>query len=66
MKNEINFQTYIYLGPEKFSIVVFDRISKKKFFNDEYLIKNQDYNQINFELFENFLEKNIFQIEKLT
>ena len=64
MDNEINFKTYLLLSPKKLSIVVNNNSETKKFFFEELNITNNS-NELDFNLIEEFLEKNIFKIEKL-
>ena len=64
MNNEINFETYLFIDNKKFIICVIDNISFEIIYTDQMLF-NKDYNKINFEMFNEFLEKNIFKIEKI-
>jgi len=64
MNNEINFETYLFIDNKKFIICVIDNISFEIIYTDQMLF-NKDYNKIDFEMLNEFLEKNIFKIEKI-
>ena len=63
MNSDINFVTYLFLSPQKFIISCYNQQNKSKIFHEEIIIENLS-NEINFDLLKNFLEKNIFKIEK--
>jgi hypothetical protein len=64
MINEINIETYLYIGSQKFIVSVFDKSSAKNLFRDEFFIKDS-FKDINFEELSKFLDSSIFNIEKL-
>ena len=71
MNNEADFESYFYLSTNKLIITVFEKNNKKNIFNDEVVLKDNDNNKDDDEIIdyleiENFLEKNIFKIEKIT
>ena len=64
MDKEINFQTYLSISPDKFSIYLFKKTSLKNLYREEVLLDNKN-NIINFNALFKFLEDNIYKIEKL-
>lgn len=65
MNDHQEFKTFLNLGSENFLITVFDQ-NNNKIFEDKFF-KEKNINEINDdELLNNFLDKNIFKIEKLT
>ncbi len=65
MINDNDFETYFYLSPNRLIVSVFQKDLTKKIFNREILI-NENLNLLNFEEVQNFLEKNISEIERKT
>ena len=63
MNNDINFETCLFLSSHKLSIGVYEKQSLKKIFYNE-IHNNQNSSQLNHEFLNNFLEKNIFDLEK--
>ena len=64
MNSEINFETYILITKEKFAIsAIHDTSYETIYFEQQFITDNQ--NNLNFEIFNEFLEKNIFKIEKI-
>ena len=63
MDNSHNFETYFFVSKKKIQINVYDKKNSKSIFYDE---KNNDnfHSELNLELIDFFLEKNIFKIEK--
>tara|TARA_Y100000996_G_C22413673_1_gene598351 strand:- start:136 stop:840 length:705 start_codon:yes stop_codon:yes gene_type:complete len=64
MKIENNFDTYLLISHEKFVISVNQKKNFETIFKKEKLIDN-DINQFRFKNLIDFLEENIFQIEKI-
>jgi hypothetical protein len=64
MNNYINFETYLYISPKKLVISVNQKIGFKKIYKQELII-NKKLNQIDFDILNNFLNQNIFKIEKI-
>jgi hypothetical protein len=60
---DINFETYLFLSSNKLSIGVYEKFSSKKIYYKE-ILNSQNSNHLNYEILNNFLEKNIFEIEK--
>ncbi len=64
MQNDLNFETFLFFGPKKIILSVNQRKNFKQIFKKEILI--DDYsNKLNFEKLNNFLNENIFKIEKI-
>ena len=64
MTEETDFETYLYLSSDKFKIFLFDKKNIKNLFQETITIEN-NFNFIDFTELTNFLDKNIFKIEKL-
>ena len=65
MDDELDFQNYLFLSPKSLKIKIFRKQDfKDLYFNETYT--DISLNNLNFELVDLFLEKNIFQIEKKT
>ena len=64
MDNDVSFDTFFFISSKKLSISVTNKCNFEKIYNKEILINN-DLNQINFDELNNFLDKNIFKIEKV-
>ena len=65
MSKELELENYLSISPNKFAIYSFDTNSFKNLYKEETII-NQNKNLIDFDLLKNFLDKNIFKIEKLS
>ena len=63
MDDHLNFKTYLSLSSKKFTISV-NTESKKNFYKKE-LILSSDSKHIDLEKLDNFLNENIFKIEKI-
>ena len=63
MDVDTNFETCLFLSSHKLAIGVYDKQSLKKLFYNE-IQNNQNSSNLNHELLNNFLEKNIFDVEK--
>ena len=64
MIEETDFETYLYVSRNKFQIIVFNKLNKKNLYNEE-LILNEKFNFFDLTELSNFLNKNIYKIEKL-
>jgi len=64
MNNEINFETYLFISNKKFIICVIHNISLETIYLDQKLL-NENNDSLDFEKLNEFLEKNIFKIEKI-
>ena len=64
MIEEENFETYLSISPKKFEIFLFDKKNLKSLYKDKLELKNEiDF--LNLDNLSNFLDVNIFKIEKL-
>ena len=59
----INFETYLFISPKKLGIYLIDKKNLKKLYNDEVEYQNTE-NLLDLNNLKQFLEKNIFKIEK--
>ena len=64
MSDEINFETYLFINNKKFIICVIHNISHEIIYSEQKLLNN-NYNELNFEELNEFLEKKIFKVEKI-
>ena len=64
MTEETDFETYLYLSSNKFEIFLFDKKNIKNLFQETLIIKN-NFDFIEFSELSQFLDKNVFKIEKL-
>jgi len=64
MSKELNLEIYLSISSNKFAIYSFDTNSLKNLYKEEIII-NRNKNFIDFDLLQNFLDKNIFKIENL-
>ena len=64
MNDELQLETYLSISPNKFGIYLFDIKNFKILYKKEFII-NENYNFINFNDLKEFLDSNIFKIEKL-
>ena len=62
MSSETNFETYLLIDKKKFILCVIHNISFETIYEDEMLLS--DNSEFKFEMLNEFLEKNIFKIEK--
>ena len=63
MDVDTNFETCLFLSSHKLAIGVYDKQSLKKLFYNE-IHNSRNSSQLNHESLNNFLEKNIFDVEK--
>lgn len=64
MNKELDIETYIYISSDKFGIYVFDTNELNNLYKYELIIENND-NFIDLIILNDFLNNNIFKIEKL-
>ncbi len=64
MINKLDFETYLYIFQDKYQIIIFDTIKFKNLYIKEQKIFNE-FNNNNLNDLNQFLEKNIYKIEKL-
>ncbi len=65
MSNEFDFETYLNISPNKIGIYLFDKNKLVNLYFKEQNFKNKNNNFIDFNFLNEFLENNIFKIEKL-
>ena len=64
MIEEENFETYLSISPKKFEIFLLDKKNLKSLYKDKLELENKiDF--LNLDNLSNFLDANIFRIEKL-
>ncbi|MDB9717421.1 hypothetical protein OAA70_00750 [Candidatus Pelagibacter sp.] len=64
MIEDLDFETYLYISKDKFQIFVLNKKKLKNLYSQELKINHQfDFKDLNILL--NFLDKNIYKIEKL-
>ena len=64
MIEDLDFETYLYISKDKFQIFVLNKKKLKNLYSQELKIEHQfDFKDLNILL--NFLDKNIYKIEKL-
>ncbi len=64
MSNNLNFQCFLFISPKKIIISVNNISTFKEFYRKEKLIENNS-DKIRFEFIKEFLDENIFDIEKI-
>ena len=64
MSKDLEFETYLSISPVKLGIYLFDIKNQKNLYKDE-LITNENMNYNRNHLLKNFLDDNIFKIERL-
>ena len=64
MNEEIDFETYLIISYEKFEIYLLDIKNFKNLYKKEFKYQT-DFEKIDLNLLDEFLEKNIFSIEKV-
>ena len=65
MNNELNFETFLYIGSNKLRIFSNKNFNEKNIYDEEILIENQQ-NVFNFEKLDQFLKMNVFKLEKIS
>ena len=63
MNNENSFETFLYIGKKKISILIWKSDTKDKLFENKFILKNESIDSELIQL-EKFLSSNILQIEK--
>ena len=64
MSEETYFESYLFINNKKFIICVINNASHEIIYSDQKLL-TENYDAQNFEKLDEFLEKNIFKIEKI-
>ena len=65
MTEELSLDAYLSISQKKFEIYLLDKKNLKNIYKKEFHFEN-DIDQIDYNLLGDFLDKNIFKIEKLT
>ena len=63
MKNNSDFETFLFISPKKI-ILSANKINNFELIFKEEMIINNFLNELDFGAFDNFLNKNIFKVEK--
>ena len=63
MDNEKTYETFLYLNNKYFIIKIIKNNTLDKVYEEKYLIKDQS-NHFQIRELENFLDKNVYKIEK--
>ena len=64
MTEELYFEAYLSISQNKYEIYLFDKENLKNIYKEEILLENNT-DLIDYNLLSNFLDKNIFKIEKI-
>ena len=64
MTDDLDFETYLSLSSQKFGIYLLDKKNLKNLYFNEQILKNMT-NTLDINLLEEFLDNNIFKVEKL-
>ena len=64
MTEELSFEVYLSISQKKFEIYLLDKKNLKNIYKEQVYLENVSYS-IDYNLLYNFLDKNIFKIEKL-
>ena len=64
MTEDLSFEVYLSISKKKFEIYLLNKKNLKNIFKDEFFIEDES-DLIDYNLLSNFLDKNIFKIEKL-
>ncbi len=64
MENDINFEIYLFISPNKIAICVYQKSDFKELFKKEIIVDNFS-DDFEFKILGNFLDENIKKIEKL-
>ena len=64
MDNELNFETYLFINDEKLIICVIQSTTYKIIYKEQ-MILSDSFNELKFKRLNDFLEKNIFKVEKI-
>ena len=61
MTQVTDFETFLFISKNKYQIFVYDKINLKNLYNEEIKINDE----INLDNLSNFLDENIYEIEKI-
>ena len=63
MIEELDIETYLFISPDELKIYLFDKKNLKNLYENKIIFKNH-LQYIDYDILNNFLEENIFKIEK--
>ena len=63
MSENPSFESYLFLSPKKFIILINEEVNNTEIYKKEFIVKN-NLNQIDYEILDTFLNSNIFDLEK--
>ena len=63
MSENSNFESYLFVSPKKFIILINESLNHKEIYKKEFIVSN-NLRQINYESLDAFLRSNILDIEK--
>tara|TARA_B100000965_G_scaffold371484_1_gene360480 strand:+ start:155 stop:859 length:705 start_codon:yes stop_codon:yes gene_type:complete len=64
MNNELNFETYLFINDKKLIICVIQNTTNEVIYKEQ-MILNNSFDELKLEKLNDFLEKNIFKVEKI-
>ena len=64
MNNELNFETYLFINDKKLIICVIQNTTNEVIYKEQ-MILNNNFDELKLEKLNDFLEKNIFKVEKI-
>ena len=64
MENELNFETYLFINDKKLIICVIQNTTNEVIYKEQ-MILNNNFDELKLEKLNDFLEKNIFKVEKI-
>ena len=64
MDNELNFETYLFINDKKLIICVIQNTTNEVIYKEQ-MILNNSFDELKLEKLNDFLEKNIFKVEKI-
>ena len=64
MDNELNFETYLFINNKKLIICVIQNTTRKIIYKEQ-MILDDSFDELKFKRLNDFLDKNIFKVEKI-
>ena len=64
MDNELNFETYLFINNKKLIICVIQNTTRKIIYKEQ-MILDDSFDELKFKRLDDFLNKNIFKVEKI-
>ena len=65
MKNDFNFEVYLFISPKKIALSVKDKKKDFKSIYENEILFDNSLNELNLETLDQFLNENIFKVEKI-